>query len=196
MEIPVIVFDQVGEVVFWSKLAGWLSSTWHLAWLKQPILQKVTELEHLSSVTQILPAHLVAFLPLSALLYLPAFLLLLLFSLAWTRVDNYPLLPIFPLEKTKQKTNPHESSYPLCIETGQTTAQSQNEHKKRRQQSKAMARKGQGTLVKGMSEGLEGHCKHTACQVCWAPPLKNHPPCAWWGKELWLCADERIHTLA
>lgn len=75
MEIPVIVLDQKGEWAFWSKLAGWLSSSWHLAWLKQPILQKVTELENLSSVSQILPAHVVTFLPFSPLLYLSAFLL-------------------------------------------------------------------------------------------------------------------------
>lgn len=53
----------------------------------------------------------------------------------------------------------HKSSYPRCIETGQTTAQSRNKHKIRQQQSKAMAGTGRGTLVR-----LEGHCKRAACQ--------------------------------
>lgn len=41
-------------------------------------------------------------------------------------------------------------------ETGRTTARSQNEHKKRRQQSKAMVGTGQRMHVVGMLEVLEG----------------------------------------
>lgn len=68
-------------------------------------------------------------------------------------------LPAFPLGMEKE--NAHESSYPSCVETGQTTAPSQNKHKKRQQQSKAMASTGRGTLPKGMLEGLDGETVST-----------------------------------
>lgn len=76
---------------------------------------------------------------------------------------NVPLA-CFPSGNEEKRKNAHESSYPSCVETGQTTAQSQNEHKKRQQQRKAMVRTGWGTLVKGMLEGLEGHKKRATCQ--------------------------------
>lgn len=116
-------------------------------------------------VSQILPTHVAPSLPFSLSLYPSTFLLLSLVPIssilsgtgARARVGECPLFPSGSEEKS------HESFYPCCIETGQTTAQSQNEHEKRRQQSKAMD--GQdGALVKGMLEGLEGHYKRAACQ--------------------------------
>lgn len=59
---------------------------------------------------------------------------------------------VFPLGMKKE--NSRESSYPSCVETGQTTAQSLNKHKKRQQQNKAVASK--GTL-----EGLDGETVST-----------------------------------
>lgn len=45
MEIPAIVLDREGESRFLVKARrSWLSSTWHLARFKQPILQKAPEL--------------------------------------------------------------------------------------------------------------------------------------------------------
>lgn len=66
---------------------------------------------------------------------------------------------VFPLGMKKE--NSRESSYPSCVETGQTTAQSLNKHKKRQQQNKAMASKGRGTLLRGTLEGLDGETVST-----------------------------------
>lgn len=66
-------------------------------------------------------------------------------------------LPVFPqgIKGGKKRKMHTEAPIQAVFETGQTTAQSQNMHKKIQQQSKPMAGKGRGMPGKETLEGLE-----------------------------------------